>query len=169
MKSVQLILFFLVMPGFSLPQFNTNENAMTMQFEDVYNVYISKDIEACKKFYQHAFGCDVVFESTFFVLLSTQGDKNFSIAFMSESHPTSPPEGRAVRAGEGVFLTLQVADAAAALKAIEQKGIQVSYGLRDEPWGQRRFGLTDPNGMYIDVVQQTEPAQGFWDQYMPKK
>ncbi|NJM26023.1 MAG: glyoxalase [Bacteroidia bacterium] len=169
MKVIQLIIFFLVMPGFTLPQWtNTNENPSTMQFEDVYNVYISKDIQACKTFYQRAFDCEVVFESTFFILLSTRGEKNFSVAFMSEDHPTSPPEGTALRAGEGVFLTLQVADVVAALKAIEQKGIHVSYGLHDEPWGQRRFGLTDPNGMYIDVVQQTEPAQGFWDPYMPR-
>jgi hypothetical protein len=38
--------------------------------------------------------------------------------------------------------------------------------LRDEPFGQRRFGLFDPAGVWIDVVEQIEPAAGWWDQYL---
>jgi uncharacterized glyoxalase superfamily protein PhnB len=33
----------------------------------------------------------------------------------------------------------------------------------DEAWGQRRFMTRDPAGVLIDVVEQIEPAQGFWD------
>ena len=33
----------------------------------------------------------------------------------------------------------------------------MSYPLRDEPFGQRRFGLFDPAGVWIDVVEQIEP------------
>ena len=35
-----------------------------------------------------------------------------------------------------------------------------------EPWGQRRFMVQDPSGFLVDVVEQIEPAAGFWDQYM---
>ena len=40
------------------------------------------------------------------------------------------------------------------------------YDLADEPWGQRRFTLTDPSGVIVDVVEQTQPAEGWWDRYM---
>ena len=43
--------------------------------------------------------------------------------------------------------------------------VDIHYPLTDEPWGQRRFGLVDPNGMYVDVVEQTEPQPGFWERY----
>jgi hypothetical protein len=29
--------------------------------------------------------------------------------------------------------------------------------------------LTDPNGLYIDIVQQVEPAAGYWEKYMVKE
>lgn len=29
----------------------------------------------------------------------------------------------------------------------------------------RGFGLVDPNGMWVDVVQQIEPQPGFWEPY----
>jgi hypothetical protein len=31
---------------------------------------------------------------------------------------------------------------------------------------QRRFGLFDPAGVWIDVVEQIEPAPGWWDKYL---
>jgi hypothetical protein len=31
-------------------------------------------------------------------------------------------------------------------------------------WGQRRFGVRDPAGVWVDVVEQNDPAPGFWDQ-----
>jgi hypothetical protein len=45
-------------------------------------------------------------------------------------------------------------------------GVPIAYALRDEPWGQRRFGLLDPTGTWVDVVQHIEPQSGFWDPYI---
>jgi hypothetical protein len=42
-----------------------------------------------------------------------------------------------------------------------------SLRLRAEPFGQRRFGLFDPAGTWIDVVEQIDPAPGWWDRYVP--
>ena len=44
-------------------------------------------------------------------------------------------------------------------------GSSRDHPLTDEPWGQRRFGIRDPAGVWVDVVEQIEPAPGFWDQY----
>jgi hypothetical protein len=29
--------------------------------------------------------------------------------------------------------------------------------------------MTDPNGLYIDIVEQIEPKEGYWEQYMDKR
>ena len=41
----------------------------------------------------------------------------------------------------------------------------MAYPLRDEPWGQRRFALLDPAGMWVDIVQPIDPEPGYWDTY----
>ena len=38
--------------------------------------------------------------------------------------------------------------------------------LKDEPLGQRRFAAVDPAGLWVDVVEQTEPAPGWWNEYL---
>ena len=37
--------------------------------------------------------------------------------------------------------------------------------LADALWGQRRFMTRDPSGISVDVVEQIEPASGFWEKY----
>ena len=59
-------------------------------------------------------------------------------------------------------------DAKAEYDKLLNAGLNIYYHLKDEIWGQRRFGVTDPNRMYIDIVQQTEPQNNYWDQYLPK-
>jgi hypothetical protein len=34
------------------------------------------------------------------------------------------------------------------------------------PLVRRRFGLHDPSATWIDVIQQIDPAPGFWDKYL---
>jgi uncharacterized glyoxalase superfamily protein PhnB len=65
------------------------------------------------------------------------------------------------------FVTFQVADARAAYDRLLARGFTADLDLTNEPWGRRRFGVVDPAGMWVDVVEQIEPAEGWWDHYMP--
>ncbi len=136
-----------------------------MQYLDAYPVVFVRDLPATAQFYTGVLGLEALFESDFFVLLALPGDERGAAAFVSEEHPTTPPSGPAIAPGSSVFLTLQVADAASAHDQLERAGVTIEYPLRDEPWGQRRFGVLDPNGLYVDVVEQTEPDPGFWPRY----
>ena len=136
-----------------------------MRYQDAYPVVFVRDLPDTAQFYTSVLGLDVLFESHFFLLLALPGEQRGAIAFVLEEHPTTPPSGRAVEPGSSAFLTLQVADAAEARKEVERAGVPVEYPLRDEPWGQRRFGLVDPNGLYVDVVEQIEPDPAFWPKY----
>jgi hypothetical protein len=48
---------------------------------------------------------------------------------------------------------------------VRTSGLLIDHPLRKEPSGQRRFGLTDPAGVWVDAVEQIEPEPGYWDRY----
>ena len=152
----------------SLSTPTSTKNAEQMIYQDMYPVFVTKDLKSCKEFYSKWFNMQVVFDASFFLLLTTPGENSKSIGFLSEVHPSSPPSSPAMNSNAGVFLTLQVADAKTDFERLKKAGLNISYSLKDEPWGQRRFGIIDPNGMYVDVVQQIEPEKGFWDKYLTK-
>ena len=140
---------------------------ISMKYQDIYPVFVTKDLKSSKEFYGKWFNLQPVFESSFFILLVSE-ESSRSIGFLSEVHPSSPPSSPPMNAQAGVFLTLQVEDAKADFHRLKNAGLKISYELKDEPWGQRRFGVIDPNGMYVDVVQQIEPEIGFWEKYPAK-
>jgi uncharacterized glyoxalase superfamily protein PhnB len=133
--------------------------------QEVYTVFITTDVKKCKAFYAEWFGFTTLFESSWFLLLQSPGSKGFAMGFMHEEHPSSPPAPRAMK-GDAAFITLQVADAKKVYDAMIAAGKKIDYHLKDEDWGQRRFAITDPNGMHVDVVEQTEPKAGYWDKYI---
>ncbi len=138
-----------------------------MNYQDIYPVFVTKDLKTTKDFYIKWLNFQVYFESSFFILLTaTCGDRSFSIGLIDEIHPSSPPTIPAMNSQSGVFLTLQVEDAQGEYDRLNSAGLNIYYHLKDEAWGQRRFGLIDPNGMYIDIVQQIEPEKGYWEQYL---
>jgi len=120
-----------------------------MQFVDRYPITVTADFVACRDFWAKHLGFAVVFENEWFVYMQADGA---SIAFMSPEHPSYPP-GPEPYAG-GTSMELEVADAAAALEELRATGKEPDYPLTDEPFGQRRFSLKDPSGLWINVVQQ---------------
>lgn len=140
------------------------QGARAMQIESAYPVVVTPRLAASRDFYLRHLGFEVVFEASWFVYLASG---TTGIAFMTPDHPSQPP-GPEAFGGKGVFMTFQVADASKAFQQVKKGGATIAYALRDEPWGQKRFGLVDPNGMWVDVVQQIEPAKGYWDKYMAR-
>ena len=136
-----------------------------MQLQSLYQVLVTDRLQDCRDFYVRSFGFQALFEASWFVYLQAGGDQAWGVAFMSPDHPSQPP-GPETFNGKGVFLTLQVADAAAQFERLSKAGVRIAYPLRDEEWGQRRFGLFDPAGTWVDVVQQIDPAPEYWQKYM---
>ena len=56
--------------------------------------------------------------------------------------------------------------ATATYNDLKTQGLDITYPLTDEPYGQRRFGFSEPSGLWVDIVEQIEPAAGYWDKYM---
>ena len=137
-----------------------------MQLQDFYPIVVTEHLAACRDFYRRWFELEVAFESTWFVLLGRSQGSRASLAFMHPTHPSAPP-GPEIFSGKGVCLEFQVADAAVEYARFQGGGAPIVLQLRDEPFGQRRFGLFDPAGVWIDVVEQIEPVPGWWDRYLP--
>jgi len=135
-----------------------------MHLQSFYPIVVTRRITDCRDFYQRWFGLEIVFEASWFVLLGSRAG-SATIAFMTPDHPSAPP-GPEPFDGKGMCLEFQVADAAVEYDRFIQGGAPLVLSLRDEPFGQRRFGLFDPAGVWIDVVEQIEPAAGWWDKYL---
>jgi uncharacterized glyoxalase superfamily protein PhnB len=134
-----------------------------MHLQDFYPIVVTEHLTPCRDFYRRWFGLEVSFEASWFILLGATNGKA-SLAFMHPSHPTAPP-GPEPFNGQGMCLEFQVADAQAEHERFVRGGAPLVLPLRDEPFGQRRFGLFDPAGVWIDVVEQIEPAAGWWNRY----
>jgi uncharacterized glyoxalase superfamily protein PhnB len=136
-----------------------------MQLQDFYPIIVTERLVECREFYTRWFGFTTGFASSWFLWLSNTSGAPASLAFMHPEHPSAPP-GPEPFNGLGICLEFQVADAGAEYARFVAEGAAVRYPLRDEPFGQRRFGLYDPAGVWIDVVEQIEPVAGFWDRYL---
>lgn len=135
-----------------------------MKIRDRYPIVVTEHKVACRDFWQRYFGLDVLFDSDWFVLLG-DAQQGSVVAFMSPDHPSAPP-GPETFGGLGLCLEIEVEDARQALADFQASDGRVDYPLSDEPFGQRRFGLRDPSGLWVDVVEQIAPQQGYWDRYM---
>jgi len=133
-----------------------------MKFVDRYPIIVTPALRECRDFWISKLGFELVFEADWFILLQADGA---SLAFMSPDHPSAPP-GPEPFSGTGMCFELQVEDAAAAYEEARARGLQVDYPLTQEDFGQLRFGFSDPSGLWVDVVEQIEPAPGYWDRYM---
>jgi catechol 2,3-dioxygenase-like lactoylglutathione lyase family enzyme len=136
-----------------------------MELVDSYPVIVTDRLHECREFYRRWFGFEVGFEASWFVLLNGGGSRPVTLAFMHSEHPSSPPSPAPFDGG-GAFLTFQVADAESEYKRLVEAGLECELALSDEPWGQRRFGVLDPAGMWVDVVEQIQPAGGWWDPFL---
>jgi catechol 2,3-dioxygenase-like lactoylglutathione lyase family enzyme len=165
MKNFLLTAFVVSMCSTAFSQHQPASKIKSMkEVDQLYTVFITTKLDKTVRFYETYFGFTKLFESTFFVLLQTPEQK-FTIAFMDEQHPTAPPTPKSSN-GNGSFLTIEVANAKEVYEKIKERGLVVSYELKDEVWGQRRFGVLDPNNLWVDVVQQIAPAEGYWEKYM---
>ncbi len=134
-----------------------------MQLADFYPLVMTERFKEAGAFYVKWFAFSIVFEADWCVFLRSKGEPSFSLMFMHPDHPSRPPGKEAFR--EGALITLQVVDAKEVYDHVSKRGMEIHHPLTDEPWGQRRFMTRDPAGCWVDVVQQIEPASGFWERY----
>jgi catechol 2,3-dioxygenase-like lactoylglutathione lyase family enzyme len=142
-----------------------------MKIQDVFALITTDKMAECRDFYVHHFGFEVAFETPVYLQLSVPAAQGsgFSLAFMPTSHPFGVV-GPAPFNGQGLMLTLQVADSAAVYAKVKAENGNIIHDLKTEAWGQRRFTMRDPAGTAVDVVQSDgmEAEPGYFEQFAAK-
>ena len=116
---------------------------------------ITSNMEATKTFYTETLGWRVDFENDFYLLLGNEEGNQLS--FLLPNHPSQAPLFQPEFNGQGVYITVEVPDVDKVYEQIKAQGTPIAINLRDEPWGDRHFAITDPNGIGIDIVTHTPP------------
>jgi catechol 2,3-dioxygenase-like lactoylglutathione lyase family enzyme len=136
----------------------------TMAIVDTYPLITVSNLQASRDFFVHWLDLRPIFEASWVVMLGRAGQDAIVLGLMASDHPSQPP-GPEPFDGLGMIFTVQVDDARALHARAQADGAPIHHPLTDSPWGQRRFMLRDPSGILVDVVEQIEPAAGFWDAY----
>lgn len=113
---------------------------------------ITDKLAESKAFYTDKLGFGVTFENEFYLLLHTP-DGSEEISFLLPGHVSQQPIFHKAFKGEGVYLTIEVDDVDGFYQQLKRKGVEIKIELRDEPWGDRHFAISDPNGVNIDIVK----------------
>ena len=109
----------------------------------------SADPSASKPFYEDVLGLRAVM------------DMGWIVTFASPSNPTAQLSVVAsdTRDEPHVDISVEVVDVDACHALAQANGHAIVYPVTDEPWGVRRFFVTDPNGVIVNVVShKTKPA-----------
>jgi len=129
-------------------------------------VLIVNNLVSAKEFYVNYFGFNIAFQNEWYLHLVSES--GIQVAFMLPNQPTQPEIFKKQYNGNGLILSLEVDDADQAYSHAMNESLNIALDLRSEEWGQRHFALKDPNGVYVDVVQATEPTEEYKSGYDTK-
>lgn len=134
-----------------------------MKATSYYPVIMTGDVAGTTAFYVEHFNFKPMFESDWYVHLTSGEDETINLAILDGSHETIPEQGRG--RVSGLLLNFEVEDVDAVHERLVAAGLPVLRSLRDEDFGQRHFITADPNGVLIDIIKPIPPNADYAAQY----
>ena len=102
----------------------------------------SKHLDASRQFYIDVLGLEVAMDMGFIVTLVSPSNPTAQVSLMrDDDSSTILPQ-----------ISVEVADVDDVHSRAVSRGLNIVYPLTNEPWGVRRFFVTDPNGTVINVL-----------------
>ena len=101
----------------------------------------SKDLDASRRFYVDVLGLEVAMDMGFIVTLVSPSNPTAQVSLMRDDDSSLLPQ-----------ISVEVADVDDVHLRAVSRGLHIVYPLTNEPWGVRRFFVTDPNGTIINVM-----------------
>ena len=93
-----------------------------------------------------------------FVSLSRE-DAGFNLIFLRTGLESFKPEAMRGHRADGLLVIFVVDDIDAEYARLQEEGVPITTPIQTEPWGERFFQVTDPNGVVLQLVQwMTEPG-----------
>lgn len=116
------------------------------------------DVDASRDFFRTYLGYEVAMAQDGFASL-TREDAAVDIVLLRKGTDVLPAEQREREAG-GLIVALTVSGLAAEEARLRAAGAPITMPLREEPWGERLFQMTDPNGVVVQLVEWAVPEPG---------
>ena len=123
-----------------------------MELASVYPVICTDKVAQSRAFYLEHFPFELTFDSDWYVSLKSTGARPFELAILDYRHETIPEGYREPFQG-GLIINLEVEEVDSIFERFRDAGLPVHLDLRSEPFGQRHFITSDPNGVLIDVIK----------------
>jgi uncharacterized glyoxalase superfamily protein PhnB len=135
-----------------------------LKISSYYPVIMTHDVSGTAKFWCTHLGFISIFEADWYVHLQHGEHSDVNIAVLQMNHETIPASARG-RSASGILINFEVEDPDTLYAEMCDRGLPILLELRDEPFGQRHFITTDPNGVLIDIIKPIEPSPEFAAQY----
>jgi catechol 2,3-dioxygenase-like lactoylglutathione lyase family enzyme len=87
-----------------------------------------------------------------FVSLSRR-DAGFNLIYLRTGLESFKPETMRGRQADGLLVVFVVDNIDEEYARLQREGVQITTPIQTEPWGERFFQVTDPNGVVIQLVQ----------------
>jgi predicted enzyme related to lactoylglutathione lyase len=110
------------------------------------------DVAASAEFVTSHFGFTQDMAADGFVSLS-RADAGFNLIFLRTGLASFKPEHLRDRRADGLLVVFVVDDIDGEYRRLQDEGAPITTPIETEPWGERFFQVTDPNGVTIQLVQ----------------
>jgi catechol 2,3-dioxygenase-like lactoylglutathione lyase family enzyme len=111
-----------------------------------------KDITASANFVKQYFGFSEEMSAEGFVSLS-RPDVGFNLVFLKIGLSSFKPIHMRGHRADGLLVAFVVDDIDTEYARLQSEGVTITTPIETEPWGERFFQITDPNGVVIQLVQ----------------
>jgi catechol 2,3-dioxygenase-like lactoylglutathione lyase family enzyme len=102
----------------------------------------SRQLDTSRQFYVDVLGLEVAMDMGFIVTLVSPTNPTAQVSLIRDDGSTAIlPQ-----------MSVEVTDVDDVHARAVSRGFKIVYPLTDEPWGVRRFFVTDPNGTIINVM-----------------
>lgn len=102
----------------------------------------SERVDESRKFYGEFLGLNLAMDMGWILTFVSPTNPTAQVTLLAA--PTSPVPNP--------HLSIEVEDVNAVYAQAVSLGVPIVYPLTDEPWGVRRFFVSDPNGVVINLV-----------------
>lgn len=110
------------------------------------------DVSASAAFLQEHFGFREEMAADGFVSLGREG-VGFNLIFLRTGLASIQPERLRGQRAEGLIVAFVVDDIDAEYARLQAAGVPITTPIQTEPWGERFFQVTDPNGVILQLVR----------------
>lgn len=94
-----------------------------------------------------------------FVSLS-RPDAGFNLIFLRTGLESFKPDHMRGRSADGLLIVFVVDDVDAEYARLQKEEVAITTPLQTEPWGERFFQVSDPNGVIVQFVQWMKSPTG---------